>query len=70
MSNSSLVDLDGLSQLENVISDIQIVDNVNLSDFCGLNNLLINGSFSGNYFTNENAYNPTYQDMLDGNCSQ
>lgn len=43
--------------------------NQNLNNFCGLQNLFLNGNFD--YVRiNGNAYNPTVQDIIDGNCSQ
>ncbi len=88
--NDGLLSLDGL---ENLISasgiiigvDIQtdvFVDfpNPNLTDFCALENLFINGTYiesptnlqfpiDGVTIEN-NAYNPTVQDIINGNCSQ
>jgi len=75
--NSSLESLFGL---ENLI-EIEIVldigntpgevlgGNPNLSNFCALTNLLTNGTY-GNVHIQENLYNPTVQDIIDGNCAQ
>jgi hypothetical protein len=43
--------------------------NENLDNFCGLQNLLLNGSFDYVRIRG-NAYNPSIQDIIDGNCSQ
>jgi len=40
-----------------------------LSDFCALQNLFSNGVY-GDVIIENNAYNPTVQDIIDGNCSQ
>lgn len=45
--------------------------NVSLIDFCGLKNLFLNGTYNQDYvLIKDNAYNPTVQDIIDGNCSQ
>jgi len=62
--------LDGLSNLTSVESPwIDIIGNTFLSNFCGLNELIINGGYNGNLTTYDNAYNPSKQDIIDGNCS-
>ncbi|NQY06142.1 MAG: hypothetical protein HRT68_08170 [Flavobacteriaceae bacterium] len=75
-NNPNLISLDGL---ENVIncSSVNIgsnqwgsnIGNQNLTDLCALTNLFTNGIYSDVYIDN-NAYNPTVQDFIDGNCSQ
>lgn len=62
--NSKLTNLNGFSALKNV-KGIKVSYNSSLSDFTGLKNLLSSITASGWNVTN-NAYNPTYQDMLDG----
>nr|WP_321243249.1 hypothetical protein [uncultured Psychroserpens sp.] len=45
--------------------------NPNLSDFCALENLLVNGNgLAIPIGIANNAYNPSSQDIIDGNCSQ
>lgn len=68
-SNSELVNLNGLSNLNSVGDDLRILGNLILNDFCGIQPSLISG-MSGNYTVYGNAYNPTEQDLIDGNCSQ
>ncbi len=41
-----------------------------LSDFCGIQNLVNNSSGNVELFIANNLYNPTAQDIIDGNCSQ
>jgi len=66
--NDNLTSLDGLNNLLYVSLTISITHNTLLSDFCDLQNLFINGQSS--YFrVFSNAYNPTKQDIIDGNCS-
>ncbi len=67
--NPSIDNLDGLNNLIFVGSSISIEYNDNLSDFCGITNAIVNG-FYGDYLVQANAYNPSQQDIIDGNCSQ
>ena len=46
-----------------------IISNTGLHDFCGLKTAL-SGTFNGTYTVNGNTYNPTLQDILNGNCKQ
>ncbi|MDO6820196.1 hypothetical protein [Zobellia sp. 1_MG-2023] len=43
--------------------------NYNLTDFCALTNFIINGSYT-DVFIEQNAYNPTVNDISYGSCSQ
>ncbi|MGV6832730.1 MAG: hypothetical protein ACWA5P_14355 [bacterium] len=72
--NQNLINLNGLEQLD--FSNSLLIGgeatnggNQSLTDFCALQNLFINGTYSEVDFIN-NAYNPTVQDIIDGNCSQ
>jgi hypothetical protein len=38
-----------------------------LNDFCGITTIVNNGV--QNFFTSDNLYNPSEQDILNGNCS-
>jgi len=68
--NVSLTNLNGLSNLTTLGDWVFIINNTTLTDFCGLNEVVINGDFSGGaYNVYNNAYNPTVQDIIDGNCS-
>jgi len=68
-NNLALSNLDGLVNLANVGDSFYIDDNTILSDFCGLNTLIIDNSYTDLRVT-DCAYNPTEQDIIDGNCSQ
>ncbi|MBT8303183.1 MAG: hypothetical protein KJP09_01845 [Bacteroidia bacterium] len=85
--NSQLANLDGLSGLIEVYGPLEFVfvndfpsfisGNINLNDWCGLQNLFINGehgplintatSFGGGIYE---GFAPTVQDIIDGNCAQ
>ncbi len=67
--NPSIENLDGLNNLTFVGSSIWIDYNDLLSDFCGITTAIVNG-FDGTYLVSANAYNPSQQDIIDGNCSQ
>ena len=66
-NNESLISLNGLNSL----SDIWMMSaykNPQLADFCALQNLLtINPEH--HFSATENLYNPTSQDIIDGNCA-
>lgn len=66
-NNDQLTSLNGLNNLTNIWSVVADF-NPNLIDFCALKNVLTIDSLSS--FTSiSNAYNPTKQDIVDGNCS-
>jgi len=66
--NDALVNLEGLGNLTEVIGDLLIFSNDNLTDFCALQSLLINDAVAGQFTALANEYNPTLQEMIDGNC--
>ncbi|WP_250432362.1 hypothetical protein [Hanstruepera flava] len=68
-SNIELANLNGLSSLEHVGEDIYINFNDGLINFCGLENLFMDGSLVGSFNTLGNGYNPTSDDMINGDCS-
>ncbi|MCB0462469.1 MAG: hypothetical protein KDC81_07180 [Flavobacteriaceae bacterium] len=85
VSNPSLESLDGLENLASTFTSnyyigidigvfnthIGVIPQPNLSDFCALQNLFSNGTFNPNLIRiQQNSYNPTVQDIIDGNCSQ
>ncbi|MAZ72699.1 MAG: hypothetical protein CMC70_06095 [Flavobacteriaceae bacterium] len=63
-----LTSLDGLSSLQTT-GGFRIGANKILSDFCDVTSLIQNGGVLGEYEVMKNAYNPTQQDIIDGNCS-
>lgn len=77
--NTLLESLDGLENLLSLDEGIHIGGtlpheaNPVLSDLCGISNLLINGTINlsnaNGFLITNNAYNPTMQDIIDGNCS-
>ncbi|MBP94298.1 MAG: hypothetical protein CMC55_09315 [Flavobacteriaceae bacterium] len=69
-NNDALTSLD---TLENLIECLELYINGNdlLNDFCALQNLYNNVTFNAdlNEMT-DNLFNPSIQDIIDGNCSQ
>ncbi|MFD0963252.1 hypothetical protein [Pseudofulvibacter geojedonensis] len=76
IGNNSLESLDGLESLNEVYL-IKIgnavfyspSENPNLTDFCALQNLVVNGTYEQIEIAG-NLYNPSVQDIIDGNCAQ
>lgn len=60
--------LDELDNLEYVGGNFKIENIPNLFSFCGITNLVTNGEIVGDYIVENNLYNPTQQDIIDGNC--
>jgi hypothetical protein len=64
-SNISLKNLDGLVKLND--GGISITGNTSLNNFCGLG--LISTNNTVNFYIYDNLYNPTKDDIKNGNCS-
>ncbi len=80
VENPELISLDGLEALTTIGGDITIQDNGSLTDYCALTSVINNG-LQGEYLPEDydnpyyygsynNAYNPSQQDIINGNCSQ
>ncbi|WP_339701528.1 hypothetical protein [uncultured Marixanthomonas sp.] len=68
-ANNYILNLDFLTNLEEVQGDLIVTGNNLLENLCGLRPLLINDNLQGSYNVAENTYNPSKQDIIDGNCS-
>jgi IPT/TIG domain len=66
--HSLLSNIDGLNGLTS-IGSLLIQKNDLLSNYCSLRNLISNNDLIGEYSVSENLFNPTKQDIIDGNCS-
>jgi hypothetical protein len=66
--NALLAEVDALGALTTLNRDLQVNDNASLTDFCGLKPLIDNG-FSNSFEITGNAFNPTQQNISEGNCS-
>ncbi|MBX2827594.1 MAG: hypothetical protein KTR22_05495 [Flavobacteriaceae bacterium] len=69
LTNSSLTSITGLSGLNFVGGNFHVRQNSSLSDFCAFTPFIENGTIGQEYLIIGNAYNPTQQDILEGNCS-
>lgn len=67
-NNIKLENLNGLARIDQIEGQLNIKRNYILRDFCTLQGFLINGN-PGSYTVSDNFYNPTMQDIIDGNCS-
>jgi len=61
--------LDVLENLVFVGGNLKFTDNPSLFNYCGLQNLVDANGLQGDFITQNNFYNPTYQDLLNGDCS-
>ena len=68
-NNEALDNLNGLENVEFFNHSIFISENSSLSDFCAIQTPLSNRSPNNTNISN-NTFNPTVQDIIDGNCSQ
>lgn len=69
IQNSSLTNLDGLDNLTTVEGHLDVIANSTLANLCGLQTLLIGNGLNFTYEVTGNLYNPSQQDIIDGNCS-
>lgn len=67
--NESLTNLNGLEGISTNLSSFDTINNNSLIDFCSLT-APFNSITIENYNVEGNAYNPSQQDIIDGNCSQ
>ncbi len=68
--NPELQNIDALSNLTSVGGDVSIGSNTNLMNLCGIRPLLVNNGRSEYLSIDYNGFNPTGQQIIDGNCSQ
>lgn len=67
--NDLINNINSLSNLIFLGGELHILENPILDNLCGIENLIVNGVHLGSLFTYGNAYNPTRQDIINGNCS-
>ncbi len=68
--SDALTSLEGLENIEYVGGTVEIKNNPQLIDFCALQPLVANDDIYGYYIVMNNLYNPSEQNMIEGNCSQ
>lgn len=64
-----LEDLNGLDALATIAGGLSIQDNSQLHDYCALNELIQSNGLEGSYLVSGNEYNPSIQQLLDGDCN-
>lgn len=67
---ASFQNLNFLTNVTTIGSGAEISFNMSLTDFCGLQTVFNSNGLNGNFVTGENAYNPTIDDIQNGNCRQ
>ncbi|MGJ8666105.1 MAG: hypothetical protein ACSHW7_07055 [Patiriisocius sp.] len=66
--NNNILNLNGLNSLSSNLSLFRVKSNASLSNFCSLVIPFQNINIE-QYNVSDNAYNPTQQDIIDGDCS-
>ncbi len=67
-NNPLLTELNAFENLTSV-GTLNINSNATLTNFCDLELLILGNGIAESYTIKNNAYNPTQQDFIDGNCS-
>lgn len=67
-NNWGILDLHSLLNISKCDGPITITNNTSLGSFCGIRPLLQSGNFNDTYTVADNFYNPSEQDVIDGNC--
>lgn len=67
--SDGLLNLNGLENLTTVNGGLSVSNNDILTDFCAIENLVVNGDTGPGFSTRGNAYNPTEEDILNGDCA-
>ncbi len=68
----NLIEVKGVFTTQGTIASTSAMistGNVELDNLCGLQNLIVNGTY-GDIVISGNAFNPTIENIRDGNCSQ
>ena len=68
--NDNLESIEGLSNVNSSGMPFEFRRNPKLADFCALTSLVNSADFGGNFFTEDNAYNPDLAAMQAGNCKE
>ena len=62
--------LDAFENIQSVDGNIKIIQNYRLDDLCGLRPYLSTNNFNNTCTIYDNKYNPTVQEIIDGDCNQ
>lgn len=72
IGETGMTNLDFLSNVETVTGNTFLFFNSIMTDYCGLRLLFSEGNFTGSYTVDcyyPDFFNPSIQDIIDGNCS-
>lgn len=64
----SLTTLNGIQNIQRVEGRVLIGFNSNLTDYCALEEIAQNDGISDRFFAGENRFNPTLDDIRNGDC--
>ncbi|UOY06819.1 fibronectin type III domain-containing protein [Muricauda sp. SCSIO 64092] len=67
--NENLDNINGLNNISSVGFGCTFLRNTSLKDFCVFQSIISNSN-EFEFITSENLYNPSKQDVIEGNCSQ
>lgn len=62
--------LEGLDKIKSIGGNLEISYNSFLTDFCSISSLIKNEGLKGQYKINNNSYNPTKQEIIEGKCNK
>jgi len=68
-NNDLITHIDGLSNTTFITNEITFKNNDILNDFCGLQTFLSNNDYTGIYDVELNEYNPSQEQIINGECS-
>jgi hypothetical protein len=69
IGNNGIQNLAGFESLISIAGDLILINNDHLTDLCALTPLAQNEGIGGEYIVSSNGYNPSLQDLLNGDCS-
>ncbi|NJB82480.1 FISUMP domain-containing protein [Wenyingzhuangia aestuarii] len=69
-SNSELENLKGLDNLTAIKGDLSITNNTLLNNYCSISELVTNDAIEGESTIDNNKYDPTKQNFIDGDCTE
>lgn len=67
-NNWGILDMNSFSNINNCNGSITINNNQDLGSYCGIKPLLKDGNFIGTLSISDNFYNPSQDDIVNGDC--
>lgn len=68
VNNDNITHLNGLRHTLSIANEIMITQNDRLIDFCGLETAFTDNDYTGTYEVEMNGYNPTQNQIINGEC--